>query len=190
MFDSTEWDTPELDELQEQDGTVGSGIFDPGSALTVHEDAGVFADNPALPRYIADHPPFRPFEDERGVEMEVPTGGAAYIDIPNQPSVPLVPARGRAPVRPGGTAALLPSSEIARRIPSTPTVDPRVASAPIVAPNPWVARPVISPRVTAPLRGFGAEPAVPSWAPLLIAGGLVGAAVAILHNTVQARRGA
>ena len=194
MFNSDEWEDGTASDLQDEDGTIGSGIFDPEGQSTVHSEMGVFADHPALPAYIANHPPFRPFEDERGIEMEVPSGGAAYIDIPNQPSVPFEPSVDRIEVEPSMRPSLVQPSQWSAPLSRVSTVEPGMQSMPLTTSTAWVqpmqlpAAPQIIRAPATAIRGFG-EVSAPTWPQYAVAGVLLGVAIGLIHNTIQARKG-
>jgi hypothetical protein len=87
--EGAEWDldpTDDLQALESEDDTLGSGIFDshrhPGTA---NVDAGVFASHYSLPGYQARQTPFTVSRDVASLPsgadyVEVPGGGMAYIE--------------------------------------------------------------------------------------------------------------
>lgn len=93
------------------DDSAGAGIFDrPGSA-TVHREMGVFADNPALPGFIARQLPFVVSN-----EVSDAPAGAAVVEVPGggfwavERFGNTVPYPGRAAPRPPFAAGTGPSS--------------------------------------------------------------------------------
>jgi hypothetical protein len=88
-MEGAEWDldpTDDLQSLESEDDTLGSGIFDshrhPGTA---NVDAGVFASNYSLPGNNARQTPFTVSRDVASLPsgadyVEVPAGGMAYIE--------------------------------------------------------------------------------------------------------------
>lgn len=73
-------------ELEEQDDTYGSGIFDPeGRAGTANPNMGVFASHDSLPGYLAREVPFTVSRDVTDITDDadvviVPGGGMSYIE--------------------------------------------------------------------------------------------------------------
>jgi len=78
--------SPLLKELQEDDDTYGSGVFDPlGSPGTANDNLGIFASHGSLPGFIAREVPFTVSRDESditdGAEVViVPGGGMSYVE--------------------------------------------------------------------------------------------------------------
>lgn len=193
MFDMEDSDYTEVGDLEEADGAVGSGIFDNAGQNTVHTDMGVFADHPALPAYIANNPPFRPFEGGRGIEMEVPTGGAAYIDIPNRHAVPMMPSVEREALPQSyEPTAILPNTW-EDPVGQTAAVAPSDGLLPLPNSAAWT-----TPMPLAPLpppvsglrslRGLGTVDGMPTWPQIAFVGLLLGVGIGLVHNTIQARQ--
>lgn len=76
----------EIYDLEGQDDTYGSGIFDPaGRAGTSNPNMGVFASHDSLPGYIAREVPFTVSRDVTDITdnadvVIVPGGGMAYVE--------------------------------------------------------------------------------------------------------------
>lgn len=76
----------EVVELEQQDDTFGSGIFDPGGRSgTANATMGVFASHFSLPGYAAREVPFTVSQDESDITDDaevviVPGGGMTYVE--------------------------------------------------------------------------------------------------------------
>jgi hypothetical protein len=83
--DEPDWSDPLLAENENEDDSVGSGIFDQAGGATVHTDMGIMADHPAVPGYIARNPPFYVNTEVQDITadaqvLEVPGGGLNYLE--------------------------------------------------------------------------------------------------------------
>lgn len=80
------YQSDELNELESQDDTFGSGIFDPGGrAATANTNMGVFASHYSLPGYAAREVPFTVSRDVTDITdnaevVVVPGGGMVYVE--------------------------------------------------------------------------------------------------------------
>ena len=93
--DEPDWSDPLLSENENEDDSVGSGIFDQAGGATVHTDMGIMADHPAMPGYIARNPPFYVNPEVQDVTadaqvLEVPGGGLNYLEHGGINSAPCV----------------------------------------------------------------------------------------------------
>ncbi|MCP4248747.1 MAG: hypothetical protein GY778_17020, partial [bacterium] len=76
----------EMYELEHQDDTYGSGIFDPGGrSATANANMGVFASHYSLPGYLAREVPFTVSRDVSDITDDaevviVPSGGLTYVE--------------------------------------------------------------------------------------------------------------
>ena len=78
------YESTALYELEKQDDSFGSGIFDAAGRSTQNADMGVFASDYALPGFLAREVPFAVSEDIKGADGEdvvmVPAGGATFVE--------------------------------------------------------------------------------------------------------------
>ncbi len=78
------YESTALYELEKQDDSFGSGIFDQAGRSTQNVDMGVFASDYALPGFVAREVPFAISEDIKDVNgadvVMVPAGGATFVE--------------------------------------------------------------------------------------------------------------
>jgi hypothetical protein len=93
------YESEALFDLEKQDDSFGSGIFDAAGRTTQNTDMGVFASDYALPGFVAREVPFAISEDIVGSDgadvVMVPAGGVTFVEAGG---------RLRSPVRASSTA--------------------------------------------------------------------------------------
>lgn len=161
---------PAVRQLEEDDDTFGSGVFDqPGAGPTANANLGVFASSYSLPGYLAREVPFAVSKDEFDATSDAPIVTIPSGGLPLIGSSAVVPRAGTArtdtyvsiPTRqlPSGDDRALPSPDY-RRVPSDPGnsfIRPIPQSRGVVAPSSVAMTPVPRRLSAAPL----AQRAVP-----------------------------
>jgi len=196
------YDGQDLKELEEEDDSVGSGIFDAAGASTVHQTMGVFQDHPAVPGYIARNLPFTVNKDVSDITdgadvVEVPGGGLFYVErgghlVGPPPGSPPERTPLSVPQRPSGTdqpyvllgqQAKAPLGGFGHYPNHYPPAQPVPFDTRFQRVPPDVSIVNVANRRVA----VGQDPAAPApagWGSYLFAGALVGAAAALLMGTV------
>lgn len=132
----------EVYEMEQQDDTFGSGIFDPGGRSgTANADAGVFASHNSLPGYLAREVPFAVSRDVTDITdgadvVTVPAGGLFYVEQNGRPDgYPVLGPTYRPPqIAPGGAPGGRQSVYKHLTRPGQRPAPPLNPHAPVVAP--------------------------------------------------------
>jgi hypothetical protein len=100
LDDEPDWRDSLPFELQDDDDSVTSGIFDGDGTASTNVDMGVFADHWAIPGYIARNPPFYINPEVQDITadaivLEVPAGGMAYLEKGGKNAPPVISPWGR-----------------------------------------------------------------------------------------------
>lgn len=201
------YDGQDLSDLEQEDDSVGSGIFDPAGASTVHQTMGVFQDHPAVPGYIARNLPFTVNKDVADITdgadvVEVPGGGLFYVErgghlVGPPPGSPPERTPLSVPQRPSGTDQpyVLLGQQAQAPLGHYPYGAPQAQARPAafgttfyrVPPDVSIVN--VANRRVAVGEDPGAAPAPAGWGSYLFAGALVGAAAALLMGTVGKKKG-
>lgn len=135
------YQSDELNELESQDDTFGSGIFDPGGrAATANTNMGVFASHYSLPGYAAREVPFTVSRDVTDITdnaevVVVPGGGMVYVEEHGKLQRPAIlgPTWSPQAIQPAGCTARDQVYAFMTR-PGEPPRPPLNPNAPVVAP--------------------------------------------------------